>query len=138
MNLVMRGNLLDRSLPLDRLQGNLRLPLCAELPPLPFHLPPSQRQRILHLRGLSEFWGPLHIEKLLFGFGFVESRRPIKRPTHRTLPEAVQLIALSPVQVWFPHAVNFPVFTEVFEISEVASNETRSIGRAQCGGCILC
>src|SRR6516165_11690954 len=78
------------------------------------------------------------IEKLLFGFGFVESRRPIKRPTHRTLPEAVQLIALSPVQVWFPHAVNFPVFTEVFEISEVASNETRSIGRAQCGGCILC
>src|SRR6516164_4430025 len=64
MNLVMRGNLLDRSLPLDRLQGNLRLPLCAELPPLPFHLPPSQRQRILHLRGLSEFWGPLHLTPL--------------------------------------------------------------------------
>jgi hypothetical protein len=42
VNFIVRGNLLDRALPLDRLQSNLRFPICAVLPSVSFHLPPRR------------------------------------------------------------------------------------------------
>src|ERR1700730_7322451 len=56
MDAVMRRDFLDRSLTLDRFHGNLRLQICAVLLALSFHLPPFEAA-ILHLSGLSEFWG---------------------------------------------------------------------------------
>ncbi len=52
----MRRDLLDRSLTLDCFHGNLRFQIRTVLLALSFHLPPIEAA-ILHLRGLSEFWG---------------------------------------------------------------------------------
>ena len=52
----MRRDLLNRSLALDCLHGNLGLQIRAVLLALSFHVPPIEAA-ILHLSGLPEFWG---------------------------------------------------------------------------------
>src|SRR5205814_5163862 len=83
MNLVMRGDLLNRPLPFNRLQRNLRLPIVAVLPARSLHSASSRRQRFYTLEACPNFGEHFSLPPPRYGLD--EQSCTVCQPTARSL-----------------------------------------------------